>query len=70
MTIELDDLDQVTGGRSKTSAVMKVAKTAMKWGGKALEVADTIGTVVGGAQLLKETYDSIRGKQPADDSGR
>ena len=67
MTIEIDELSQVTGGRGKASTVMKVAKTAMKWGGKALEVADTIGTIVGGVETLKQGYDWMRGKQdPAD----
>ena len=62
MTIEIDELNQVTGGRSKVSTAMKVAKTAMKWGGRALEAADTIGTVVEGAQLVKQGYDWVRGQ--------
>ena len=68
MTIEIDELEHVTGGRGKVSTAMKVAKTAMKWGGKALEVADTIGTVVEGAQFVKQGYDWMRGKKdPAAD---
>ena len=64
MSIDNDALEHVTGGsKAKTlKTVAKVAKTAMKWGGRALELADTVGTVIGGVETIKQGYDWVRGK--------
>lgn len=64
MTIDNDALEHVTGGsKAKTiKTVARVAKTAMKWGGRAMEAAETVGMAVEGIQMVKQGYDWVRGK--------
>jgi hypothetical protein len=65
MTIDNDTLSTVTGG-GKVKAVKgiaKLAKSAMKWGGYAMDAAGTIGTVVEGAQIIKQGWDTLRGNK-------
>jgi hypothetical protein len=62
--IDHDTLIHVTGGSKVKAAktLARVAKTAMKWGGYAMEGAETLGMAAEGVQMIKSGYDAIRGK--------
>jgi hypothetical protein len=67
-TIDNDILETVTGGAGKAKAVKgiaKLAKTALKWGGYAMDAAGTFGSIAEGASMIKSTWDSYHQKPDA-----
>ena len=70
-TIDIAALESVTGGRSKkvtaVKTAMKLGKKALEYGGRAMEVMETVGAIAEGAGYVKQGYDWLRGKKQPDD---